>query len=65
MNIKELIDKLKEHDEKLSIIICGYEDGYDDLQSVTTMKIERNVNDYGFCGDHEEDINGEKVILLN
>jgi hypothetical protein len=45
MNVRQLIEKLKEHPPEMRVIVDGYEGGYNDLESLKTTQIRLNVHD--------------------
>lgn len=53
MTVKELIEKLKEFDENMRVVVAGYEDGVDDAENVRAVKINLNQNTDWFYGKHE------------
>lgn len=53
MTVKELIEKLREFDENMRVVVAGYEGGVDDANSATTVKIKLNQNTDWFYGKHE------------
>ena len=56
MKIKDLKKILDDYPDDLDIVVDGYEGGYDDLlrDNVHTLKIQRNVNNEWYYGDHDD-----------
>jgi hypothetical protein len=53
MTVKELIEKLKEFDENMRVVVAGYEGGVDDANSASAVKIKLNQNTVWYYGKHE------------
>lgn len=53
MTVKELIEKLKEFDENMRVVVAGYEGGVDDANSAIAVKIKLNQNTAWYYGKHE------------
>ena len=65
MKIKDLIKKLNEFNQELSVVIDGYEDGVDDISCIEEIKITLNVYHDDWLGRHEESDNGKvKAIKI-
>jgi hypothetical protein len=56
VKVKELIEKLRDFDPEMRVIVDGYESGFDDVRHVTTLGIELNANGdgCGIYGAHEK-----------
>ena len=54
MNVKELIEKLKEFDQESMVIVAGYEGGHDEITGCKPIGLRLNVNDSWYYGRHEE-----------
>jgi hypothetical protein len=54
MTISELMQKLKTLDPETKIVIRGYEDGYNDILTVRTVKIKPIVDAYWYLGEYED-----------
>jgi len=57
MKVSELIEKLKEFDEDLFVVVPGYEMGWDDVRDVSVLSVRRDIwgdEDAGHLGEHEE-----------
>lgn len=54
MKIKELIEKLKEFDQELMVVISGYEGGVNEVDSTEEIDIVLNVHDVSYYGNHQE-----------
>jgi hypothetical protein len=44
MNIKELIEKLKQFDPETLVVVNGYEEGQDDINNIEEITIALNPN---------------------
>lgn len=53
MTVKELIEKLKEFDENMRVVVAGYEGGVDDAELANAVKIKLNQNTEWYYGKHE------------
>lgn len=53
MTVKELIEKLKEFDENMRVVVAGYEGGVDDAERANAVKIKLNQNTAWYYGKHE------------
>jgi hypothetical protein len=55
MNVKELIEKLKQHPADMRVVLPGYEGGVDDVDycMVLPIKLNRNTETW-YYGKHEE-----------
>jgi len=53
VTVKELIEKLKEFDQNMRVVVAGYEGGVDDINRAFTVKIKLNQNTAWFYGKHE------------
>ena len=54
MIIFELIQQLQTLDPETKIVIRGYEDGYNDILTVRTVKIKPIVDAYWYLGEYED-----------
>ena len=52
MNIKELIAKLQTLPGDMRILVQGYEDGYDDIVSITNIKVIKNSDPADYNGEY-------------
>lgn len=59
MKVKELIEKLQKYDPEQSVVLYGYEGGYDYPEEVNEIKIKLNVNKAWYYGKHEIVDDGE------
>ena len=53
MTVKELIEKLKEFDENMRVVVAGYEGGVDDATLADAVKIKLNQHTAWYYGKHE------------
>lgn len=54
MKVSELIAELQKYDPDARVVIDGYEGGVGDLDRVTTLPVNLNVNTAFYYGEHEE-----------
>jgi hypothetical protein len=45
------------------LLVKGYEDGYDTAMPPIGAYVKRVDN--GYCGEYEDDLAGEKVVVIN
>lgn len=65
MNVKQLIELLQHQDPDAMVVVCGYEAGVDEVNSVEKVFIDLNVNDKWYYGKHEVDnLNGKVGAVL-
>lgn len=64
MKIKHLIDKLKDLDPELDVLIEGYEDYYDTPEISGIIEFEPNVHKEWYYGKHEERKGGSKKGIV-
>lgn len=53
MTVKELVEKLKEFDENMRVVVAGYEGGVNDAELANAVKIKLNQNTEWYYGKHE------------
>ena len=53
MKVKELIKQLQELDQESTVIISGYEGGYNEVSSADPKQIALDVNTSWYYGCHE------------
>ena len=53
MKVKELIEKLKDYDPELMVIVSGYEGGVNEAENAGQVKIQLNCNKRWWYGKHE------------
>ena len=57
MTVKELKDKLSEFPDDMTVVVSGYEDGYDDIYSdVEKIMIYKRQNKCWWEGDYRNQI---------
>ncbi|MBD2427710.1 hypothetical protein [Phormidium sp. FACHB-1136] len=60
MTAKELIEALSQYPPDTPVVVRGYEGGYNDIQAITPVSIQLNVNQiwyYGAHGTNDDQIN--------
>ena len=66
MNVKELIEKLKQYDPETMVIRSGYEGGCGEVTEVEETTIVLNVNAEWYYGPHEESSEGDtKAVYIS
>lgn len=53
MTIAELIQTLSQFDSTTSVVVRGYEGGYNDVSVVQPLSIQLNVNEKWYYGAHD------------
>lgn len=75
MTVKELIQKLSEYDPNMTVVVDGYEDGYDDPSVFTTeIVLDSNWDGKGkrtpwsgrheYNSVHDDDGSGIKAVVV-
>ena len=65
MTVKQLIQKLQQHDPNTRVVIHGYAGGVTDLEDLQEVKINLNVNTEWYNGAHEVEDEGLDALLIN
>lgn len=70
MTVRELTRKLQEFNQDFDVMFSGYEGGYQTIQEIGIIRIQRNVHkdDEQYYGPHEicaDDMGGELVVRLH
>lgn len=56
MNVGELIKELQKYEQDLPAMVNGYEGGITEKRlKVELVSVDRDVNEEGYYGEHEED----------
>lgn len=58
MKVRDLIEKLQQHDPEMMVVVDGYEGGVGELQYVQTANVALNFNKEGYYGEHESVTDG-------
>lgn len=53
MKVKELIQLLQTHDPEATVVVAGYEGGYDTATRTQAFDIVENFYKYSWMGKHE------------
>lgn len=65
MTIKELIEKLKEFDQDMPVVVNGYEGGFDNpVISTERIKFFDKKGSEWYFGQHEENENGIETVVV-
>ena len=68
MVVGELIAALSAHPADMPVVVRGYELGYNDVLTVSTIPIKQNVHTEWYFGTHDEPGRGEMsdatVVLI-
>jgi len=65
MTIKELMKALSEYDPNRMVVVNGYEGGFDEVITVSTIDIKLNVYCQEYMGAHEEVREAKKLEDTN
>jgi hypothetical protein len=72
MKVKELIEKLSLFPQDLNVIVDGYEDGFDLVTSLSTIKVVRDnwnnkkkEKETSYDGEWSEHPKGDYAVLIN
>jgi len=52
MTVSELIEELSKHSGNIRVVIRGYEDGVDDIQTLKILKLKLDTNKQWYYGKH-------------
>jgi len=66
MTITELIEVLRKYPPELQVVVKGYEDGFNDIDTIKQVSIILNANEEWWYGSHADskDKPGEPALLL-
>lgn len=68
MNVRELIEELKQYDPETMVVINGYEGGYSEVKEMSVVDLMKNINKEWYYGPHELAMTKEdsdcKAILI-
>lgn len=70
MTVQEVINKLKEFDSDMRVVIPGHEDGYDDVEQISNVGLQYRNEDRWYYGDHakvwefEKDADKDEIAVL-
>jgi hypothetical protein len=69
MNVKDLRNYLSQYPDDTSLVVAGYEGGYNDLTIAQNIRITRDVYNLDYMGQHEgaepTTKNSQQAILLS
>jgi hypothetical protein len=54
MTVKQLIEQLQQHSPDKKVLVAAYEDGYDELENVTEIKVYYKPTDLYWKGDYSD-----------
>ena len=54
MNVGQLIEQLKNYPQDLRVVVCGYEGGYNDVDTFENLKIVLDYHSAWYYGKHED-----------
>ncbi|MBF0155542.1 MAG: hypothetical protein HQL64_17550 [Magnetococcales bacterium] len=63
ITVAELMERLKEFDSDLPVVVAGYEEGYNDISSVAPVRIIPETDTRWYCGAHRETDPGDKMTV--
>jgi hypothetical protein len=65
MTVAELIQQLQTLPPETKVVIRGYEDGYNDILQLKTVKIKPKVDAYWFDGEFEDSTDADAIDAVN
>jgi hypothetical protein len=54
MTVKQLIQELQKHNPDKTVLVCAYEDGFDELQKVHQIKVNYKPKENYWEGDYSD-----------
>ena len=64
MTVKELKGKLNDFPDDTLVMVKGYENGYNDVDEIRTIKIKLNVYEHWYEGAHEESAERDAIDAI-
>lgn len=52
MTVSELIEELQKHSGNIRVVVKGYEDGVDEVQTLKILKLKLNTSKQWYYGKH-------------
>lgn len=65
MTASELIQHLKALPPDTKIVIRGYEDGYNDILKLRTIKIKPDKNSHWYLGEYEDSTDADSIPAVD
>jgi len=65
MTVAELIEQFKKIPPDTKIVIRGYEDGYNDINKLRTIKIRPNENAHWYLGEYEDSNDADAIDAVD
>ena len=65
MTVQELISHLQALPPETKVVVRGYEDGYNDILQLKTVKIKPRVDAYWFDGEFEDSSDADAVDAID
>jgi hypothetical protein len=65
MTAKELILHLQELDSETRVVVRGYEDGYNDIESLKPVKIKITKNGAWYYGEYEDSKDDDAIDAID
>ena len=65
MTVAELIQQLKTFSPDTKIVIRGYEDGYNDISKLRSVKIKPNENADWYLGEYEDSKDADAIDAVD
>ncbi|HXR83388.1 MAG TPA: hypothetical protein VN722_03700 [Hanamia sp.] len=65
MTARELILKLQQLDPEARVVVRGYEDGYNDIETLKPVKIKVNKNGAWYYGEFEESNDTDAIDAID
>lgn len=65
MTAKELIIELQKLSPETKIVVRGYEDGYNDILELKTVKIKATPGSTWYDGEYDVSADGDAVVAID
>ena len=65
MTAQQLIQHLQTLPPNTQIVVRGYEDGYNDILQLKSVRIKLNPNAYTWDGEYEDSTAADTIIAIN
>ena len=65
MTVEELIQHLQSLPPNAKVVVRGYEDGYNDILQIKSVRIKQNPNAYTWDGEYEDNTDADAMEAIN
>lgn len=65
MTAQELINHLQNLPPETKVVIRGYEDGYNDILELRSVKIKPNENSHWYDGEYEDSKDDDAIDVID